>query len=909
MQRLDRRSSGSRCPALPATFALSLIAFAMNSAFAADTTDTHAVGNAPSDSTSPKGEDAKSSSKAKKNKITSLDRVTVQSARRPNAAVVSRAKQEVAPNIINTTSEEEIRKLPDFNAGEAAARLPGVSLEVDTGQGRFVNIRGLDADLTSTTYAGIHLPPTNPVTPQGGGRAFAFDTFPTGMIGSVTVTKTNKPEQDAEALGGTIEITPKEIPVGRDHFVEFRLGTGRRNARGTGVADLAITAGTRFGFHNPAPDDKSGISSYSDKPFSFVGSLTYFQDGSGTDNRGASFFDKNGFPNTSVSQMKQSYYRFHRVTFGAGAELAYQPDADDRWYARYLHSGYTEDVNRQQQVFKMSGTPTQNADGSITSGVSFQKTARFMEEQVSLDVFQLGGENALGGGAKIDYNVAYTQGKDYRPYDTLATYSAKPPGATITYNNQQNLAYPGYSISGANQLDPNLYKLSSLTNNTQTYLTKEWSGGANVTLPTHLTGASEEELKFGAYARFRTNTHTISPYNSLTVPGVNMSQAIEGSPIGFYNNQYQNGYNISQSYISNLFANGTGAGFTQNPTDPLAALASQSQNTENVFAAYAQEQMTFGRLSLLGGLRVEATRARYSGYATDANLTKATPVSIGNNYANLFPSLQARYEFTPSLIGRASYSSTIARPGFNQANPSATIDTSLFAVTQGNPSLKPTVSQNFDLSIEQYLNDGGIVSLGVFDKELSNYIVGNTRTTVFSANDPLFGALAGAPAQVVSYSNIAKARARGVEFDYDQHYTMLPGILSGLGTSFNWTYVSSCGQIRPGESSALPSTARNTFNAQLYWENNRFTVRLGGYYVGRSLLLVGNSAATDQYTERRFTLDLGASYAVTKNLSVYVAAKNLLDTPLTITEGSSNRILTRETYGKTLLIGLTGRFD
>jgi outer membrane receptor for ferrienterochelin and colicin len=188
----------------------------MNSAFAADATDTHAVGNAPSDSTSPKGEDAKSSSKAKKNKITSLDRVTVQSARRPNAAVVSRAKQEVAPNIINTTSEEEIRKLPDFNAGEAAARLPGVSLEVDTGQGRFVNIRGLDADLTSTTYAGIHLPPTNPVTPQGGGRAFAFDTFPTGMIGSVTVTKTNKPEQDAEALGGTIEITLLNSALGRD---------------------------------------------------------------------------------------------------------------------------------------------------------------------------------------------------------------------------------------------------------------------------------------------------------------------------------------------------------------------------------------------------------------------------------------------------------------------------------------------------------------------------------------------------------------------------------------------------------------------------------------------------------------------------------------------------------------------
>jgi hypothetical protein len=144
----------------------------------------------------------------------SLDDVTVVSHREGEA--VSREKQKDAPNLINTITDEEIRKLPDLNAGEAASRLPGAALSVDTGQGRWVNIRGLDADLTSTTYAGIHLPPTNPVTPQSGGRAFAFDTFPTAMIGSLTITKTNKPEQDAEALGGTIEISPKEIPEGRD---------------------------------------------------------------------------------------------------------------------------------------------------------------------------------------------------------------------------------------------------------------------------------------------------------------------------------------------------------------------------------------------------------------------------------------------------------------------------------------------------------------------------------------------------------------------------------------------------------------------------------------------------------------------------------------------------------------------
>jgi TonB-dependent receptor len=910
MQGLGNHGDRNAGLAASAGFALSLLALAMNAAHAAEPTYAQSS-DAPVSAAAAQSASAVNGTGTTKKKsgVASLDRVTVQSARARRPEAISRAKQEVAPNIINTVTQEEARKLPDFNAGEAAARLPGVTAEIGTGQQRWIFIRGLDADLTSTTYAGIHLPPTNPVTPSGGGRAFAYDSFPVGMIGSLTVTKTNRPDQDAEALAGTIEITPKEIPANKDHFLEYRLGTGRRNERGTGVQDIALTAGTRFGFHT-STDDKSGVYSYSDKPFSIIGSFTYFHDQSGTDNRGASFYNKNGFPADSVSQMSQAYYRFHRTTIGGGAELAYQPDADNRWYARYLHSGYDEIVNRQQLIFKMSGTPTQNADGSVTSGVNFQKTGRNMDEQVSLDVFQLGGQNSIGGGAKIDYNVAYTEGKDYRPYDQLSTFSYNPKGATIRYNNQADLRYPSYAVTGANFLDPSMYNLSSVTNNPKTYLTQEWSGGTNVTLPTHFFSiASQEELKFGAYARFKTNFMGGSPYNSAAVPNLNLAQAIEGPPINFYDAHYANGYSIDLNKVKNLFADGAGAGFKGKSTDGISGLAQQTRNSEDVFAGYVQEQMTFGRLGLLGGLRVEETRATYGGYVSDKNLTMATPIASSNNYVNFFPSLQARYEFTNSLIGRASYSSTIARPGFNQASPAALIDPGTMSVIQGNPNLKPTTSNNFDLSLEQYLKDGGIVSLGVFDKEMSNYIVANTRTAMFGANDPFFGSLAGLPIQVVTFQNIAKARARGVEFDYDQHYTFLPGILSGLGSSFNYTYVDSNGQIRPGENGQLPETSRQSFNAQLYWENSRFSVHVAAQYRGKSLLAIGNSSATDQFTQGRLSLDVGASYAINKNLSVYVAGRNLLDTPLTVYQGSKNFVIQREMYGKTFLVGVSGKFE
>lgn len=80
-------------------------------------------------------------------------------------------------------SLQAIRALPDVTAAEALERIPGISMESDSGEGRFINIRGLDADLNGTSYDGVRLTASNPATPQGGARAVAFDAFPSGILG------------------------------------------------------------------------------------------------------------------------------------------------------------------------------------------------------------------------------------------------------------------------------------------------------------------------------------------------------------------------------------------------------------------------------------------------------------------------------------------------------------------------------------------------------------------------------------------------------------------------------------------------------------------------------------------------------------------------------------------------------
>ncbi|MFX4404591.1 TonB-dependent receptor plug domain-containing protein, partial [Acinetobacter baumannii] len=85
-------------------------------------------------------------------------------------------------NIVNIQPAEEIVKYPDFNAAEALGRVPGVSLAIDTGEGRFVTIRGIDSNLNGTTFGGVTLLNTQPGGTYfgGGGRAVELDTVPIG---------------------------------------------------------------------------------------------------------------------------------------------------------------------------------------------------------------------------------------------------------------------------------------------------------------------------------------------------------------------------------------------------------------------------------------------------------------------------------------------------------------------------------------------------------------------------------------------------------------------------------------------------------------------------------------------------------------------------------------------------------
>jgi TonB-dependent receptor len=803
-----------------------------------------------------------------------LDEVTVQAQR--TTTELARRAQFQAPNLINLTTAAEIAKLPDVNTGEAVRRIPGISLETDTGEGRYINIRGLDADLNSTTFGGLRLPPTNNSSPSGSARAVAFDSIPIGFVGAIKVTKSNLPEQDAEALGGTIDITPKTAPSDGRPFAEIKAGSGYEPLRGSGIVDLAVTAGTRFG----------GAGGYD--PFSVLVTGSMYNDGRGIDDAEAAFVDNQPTtPDKAFAGFEQRYYQYHRKRHGYGIDLGYQPDDANSYFARYYDAGYNEAVLRNRLEWNFNGPSTVNPanPNGFLDTVNFTKTLRDEKEYLDSKVFEVGGKNRLGDNT-LDYHVGYTRGTYYKPYDYSSNFD-NPNTANAAYDNTTTpdwpvvTTLPGTPLANGtvtvNPADPSGYTLTKITNQVTHSDDHEWGIGTNLTLPTSWTSRADEQLKFGLNARLRTKTADQQSFKLTAVPSLTLAQASTGGPVTYYDKHYQNGPNINPDSIEAIWAQNLGS----IQTDPVATQLNNVHDKENIYAAYGQYQFGYGALGIVAGLRMERTQATYAGFQEDQSGAApiVTPVSTDRSYTNLFPSAQLRYEFSPDLIGRAALSSTIARPGFQQVTATTVVDPG-GNVTTGNPKLNPTTAHGLDLAIEQYLPHAGILSAGFFAKQIQDYIVTNVQQVAGGAHSTAgnLGLL-----ELISYANAPSARLFGLEFNYVQKFRdLLPGPLAGLGVAANWTWVDSryrvpvadaSGNTTLSRDSVLPSTSRNTANAELTYERNGLNLSLAAYYTSRNIFGMGSTAALDQWTQDRFSVDFGSMYQVSAPFSVYFTSR------------------------------------
>jgi len=813
-----------------------------------------------------------------------------------------------APNIIEVQPLSEIIKLPDINTAEALGRIPGISLETDTGEGRFVNIRGLDSDLNGTTYGGVRLPASNPSSPFGGGRAVAFDTFPTGIIGGVELTKTLRPDMDAEALGGSIDLVPR---TGAEHggspFLDADLGSGYEPLRRTPIYHGEFSAGRGF-------DGGDGIGGLfaGANAFSAVVTGVYHEDSRGIDDVEESYTDQqsSGVPTNVMSNLQFRRYEYHRKRYGLAANFDAKASESTNLYLRVLWSGYIEVANKHYLVLNnldsnAGCTPLPSCIESPNNPNEFIASAATLEQDTTDSTERI--ENGLGviGGStvlpavKLDYHASFALGTD-RVSTSYGSSWTDPNPVPIEYTNV-NPSYPSFTtLNGTNPANPANYTLNNISLGQSFAHDGETAAQLDATIP--LPGADNAEFKVGASVRERHKTNESTSPVFTPNDTISLASVTYGPDTIYYNNHYDIGPAISLVSVRNI-ANGPLGTITD---DAAADASGNTDDRENVFAGYAQYSAAFGPFGLLGGVRVEATRATYQGNLYDSDTDVNTPATQKNAYTNVFPTLQGRFNVLDNLVTRVTYSTGIARPGFQQITPGASFSVTNASVMIGNPALKPTIGQNFDATLEWYPGDGQIASAGIFYKWFHDYIL---LSQDIVPSYPLPG-LVGTITTVQSFSN-GPAHADGIEGQYQKQFTFLPAPLDGFGITGNFTLVDSEAEIHPGISGLLPSTSKVTWNAALFYEKDPVEVRLAAAYVGQNLFAFGTTVgnATDVYSRQRTTLDLGSSYAITHSVKAYFDAKNLLNTPLEFTEGRSDaRPIQREFYDITLLAGVRMSF-
>ena len=842
----------------------------------------------------------------------------------PREEVKARIVQLDAPNIVNVQSAETIAKYPDFNAAEALGRMPGISLSTDTGEGRFVNIRGIDANLNGATYGGVVLLNTNPggTAAGGGGRAVEFDTIPTGAINGIVVIKTGLPDHEAEGLGGTVELSPRTATNITKPFVDAQLGFGDEPLHGhSGPFDLEGAVGARFGF------DGSGLLVEGDgrpqsirsgwlsnpTPFSFVLTGSTRQDRRGIDDLEQSYIDDGKAPSNAVSEYDLRRYDYHRRRYGYGGEFDFQPNENHSYYARVDIAGYNEAVHKNFLLFKnLDGA--EGDDGSIPVNpndpkgflVTTTPSTTLTDEQEAHrnQIYAIGGKDQFGD-VVLDYHVAYSRATFRENYNIGATFTG-PSNTPIAYDNVTTNQLPVFSFpTGINFNNPALYNLSKLSNANDYDADEERTYAANLLFPLHLLN-DNDRIKIGGQARIRDKVAT--EYDETeNVPTLNLADASTPGQF-YYDGRYPDGPFINRYTIRNIV--------TANAAPPVFNPGSFFEADEDIFAGYLQYTTQIGKLGVLAGVRVENTDAKYTGYIQTTDPAGDTLNTLNvrkENYTNAFPTVQLKYAIQPNFLVRATYSTGISRPGFNQNTVATSVDqtSSPVLISQGNPDLKPTTGQNFDLDLEYYLPQGGILEVGLFDKEFKNYIV--TRIENGVAGNPLAG---GDLADITTYENISSAYARGVEAAYHQKFIFLPKPFDGFGIEANVTAVDSqileytAAQSLTGkdEHGLLPGTSQLTWNMAGFYEANRIDARLAVEYVSHSLFGLGGDKTLDTIQDDRLTLDFTSAYRVDNHFSVYFNAKNLLNTPLRYYEGEPDRPIQREFYDVTIEGGIKAHF-
>ena len=826
--------------------------------------------------------------------------VTAQRLGESQAAALERRQS--APNLVNVLAGDAIRELPNLNAAEAAGRIPGVTTERDEGEGKYVQIRGTEPRLSNVTINGAHVPGT-----QSGSRIAKLDDVPSDLLGAIEVSKTLTAEQDADAIGGSVNLVTK-APEGEPHgYISGQFGQMSLLSRDQFQGGFAY--GGRYG-----SDGRLGllIGGSADRNNRAINDL---EPAWNVDAQGRSF----------PVEWSQRDYLYRRNRYGLGGDVDYRFAGGSTLYLKGLYSQFenfgttfVNDVatNATGSAFGSTGDSAVAGARGFGTGVEVVREAYNRTPRERMYGFTTGGSTHLGSfDAKISANIAGTSQheQDYR-FHPFVYDGPGGQGLTVAYDASNprvpTFAFASPAMTAAANTPGNflLNQYFTVDGNTDGH-----DNGAAVDLssPWQMAAIGGSTLRFGAKMRSERKTFTSNRASFSS----NTPFALTDAGIGVTDPSYY--HDISSAFVLGVVPDQAVAATYENAhafqdrSNAARNALSSFNGSEKVYAAYVSNSLVAGSVELYTGLRVENTHASYLGHALlkdAAGVVTVREVPGEQTYTDLFPSVQLKYTAAEGTDMRAAVTRGIARPDYSQLAPSLSGSTDPAsrnnpnALSAGNPDLKPQHAWNYDVMVEHFFPSVGVISGGAFYKQVTDVIL--PRRFTYSGPVAEFSGFQGSRPE-----NGGGGHLLGFEAEWQQRLVFLPGIARGLGFDLNYTHTSSSVLVdTSGRTAPLVRQSPNLANIALTFEYGPLSARGAWAYQGENISSYGDGQPDglgDTYFYEHSQFDASVLYNATERVQVQLQALNLNNAVFGFFQGTPGHdfAIQREYYGRTLYLG------
>lgn len=851
--------------------------------------------------------------------IYKMEALVVEGEREGSALAITRQRQ--APNVQNVVAGDAFGTATEDNVGAFLQRLPGLNIISNAGLVKEVMVRGIDASLNTVQMDGVQMANTDS---SGTNRNFNFLQASLSMVESIEVTKAPTPDMPANSIGGSINmVTRTAFSRANPRMFTYSLGLVRKLGRIGGRAEpeqrwyeepiKGITPSLTFTYADVLGRNRNiGVS------FSYSRNTQF---GGSTD---ALF-------NYEATLNRPAYIRTasERVFAAAGPHtrqninLKLEYKLSERTVVSFttVHNLYHENVHHLTHLFQAGNAAARFAPGyseyytealpNVTTIAQMTETAY---DNVSNNYrFQSAVVHKLND-LTIDYSatVGLSSGYQYlAPFER--DYPGRPKG-NLTIGGLTNIGWivdrrrdPSWPII-TQTAGPDAYNLNSYT----TLNMKQDHNSADsimvegrFSLKKNLDLAVPTYVKTGfQYQQQRRKRDNKRHSYTFTGPG-----------------------GLGQFADKSSWINETISGQRQAPWADLLYVAQHKEDhpeywpedlsykyvqrlqslmdmRESIASAFVMGNVQLQRLGILAGLRVEETetmgngavnmpvnpaeaarRAAFLGPLTEEEIKRRAYYDWGTRthgegkYRNVFPGIHFKYAHASGLLTRASYTTSIGRPGIASIVPSLTVDDANQRLTVANAGLRPQRSNNFDLSLEYYFEPIGLFSTSFFLKEVSSFIFTDSSQIVGGGpNNGYEGMYENY--RITTSANGGSARYRGFEVNYQQQFTFLPGFWSGFGLNMNYTQLETKGDY--GGTIATTQVAGfrpRTGNISINYRKSKYEVRLQTNWLDTFLTTVSATPALLTYEAPRVVTSAKFTYALSMRTSLYINWDNVFRTP------------------------------